>query len=431
MIYSKIISSILCAIVELYTASKILNKHFNLTQLKVIISIIVISSYHLIFYDYTNSIMRIIGVLLIIAICTKIIYQEKMAKIILSSFFSWLILFISEVIVMILTTLLFNINIEIIHTQPHYHFLANLSVYITCILLINIKKFKNNLIKITEKLKIYNKYYLIFLTIFMCLAFSICVYFIYVQVKPIYALIFNLIILIIYAIIIIIIFNEKEKNYEMQKNIDNISENLLEYEKMLDYQRVANHENKNQLLVIKGMLKKNDKDTIEYIDSIVKEKREENEDFYSKTKRIPSGGLQGLIYYKLLSMKDKKIEVNLTIDPKIRKVNLEKYGLEFNKDLCKIIGVILDNAIQAVENLKEKYIEIIMENKEEIEITVSNNYQGIIDFSKFDQMGYTTKGRGHGYGLVLLNRLVEKHSEIHNEKEIIGNIFIQKIKIKK
>jgi len=200
---------------------------------------------------------------------------------------------------------------------------------------------------------------------------------------------------------------------------------------MLDYQRVNNHENKNQLLVIRSMISKNNKKALEYLDEIITEKRKDDEGLYTYAKIIPEGGLQGLVYQKMLKMKENNITVNLNVDKKIRKVNFDNLSSKTNYDLCRIVGVILDNAIEEVVKLKEKEIVISM-YKDEISfvIEVSNKCKTIPDLSKLDEKGYTTKTKGHGYGLSLLKEIIENNKQFINERSLNKDIFTQIIKIK-
>ena len=183
---------------------------------------------------------------------------------------------------------------------------------------------------------------------------------------------------------------------------------------MLDYQRVNNHENKNQLLVIKSMIEKNNDNVIEYIDEIIKEKREDNEFVYNKTKRIPSGGLQGLIYQKMLLMQEKNIEVNLDINSKVRKVDLENLSSKMNYDICRIVGIIIDNAIEetAKFNKKDREIIISMYVDDMFIIEVSNRIKDDLDLIKIYDKGYTSKEKGHGYGLSLLKKIVDENDNL-------------------
>ena len=53
-----------------------------------------------------------------------------------------------------------------------------------------------------------------------------------------------------------------------------------------------------------------------------------------------------------------------------------------------------------------------------------------IALDKISHKGYTTKGKGHGYGLSLVEQLVKSDSNLINEKEISKDIFTQRLKIK-
>lgn len=201
---------------------------------------------------------------------------------------------------------------------------------------------------------------------------------------------------------------------------------------MMDKYRVSNHENKNQLLTIRNMLPKTEKKTIDYIDTIVENKLKDNDRVMHEVSRIPAGGLRGLIYSKLTYMKEYNIDYGLNISKELRTVDLiDKIDENTLLDVCKIVGVYLDNAIQEVELCKEKYISIEMYlDIDEIIISISNNYESEFDIEKLEDKGYTTKTNGHGYGLVLVKELVNKNNKLSNERNISKDMFTQILKIK-
>lgn len=429
---SLLISCFICGIVEIYAASKILEKNFFFNKKILAVGIFILTLYHFLAYQLTNNFLRTIILLFLIILLIKAIYKENFSKTIISSFLSWLILFISEIIFMILITSLFKFDAtKVTESNSVTAFFINMGIYIIDIIIIHINFIYKFCIKICEKINNVNNKYLLLIILIIVITFSIQLYLFYVPISQTLKLILNLIIFILYSNILVFLFTEKNENIKMQQNISYISENLNEYEKMLDYQRVANHENKNQLLVIKGKIKKGDKDIIEYIDNIIKDNREDNEDFYYKTKMIPSGGLQGLIYYKSLVIKEKNINFTLDIDRKIRNYNFKKLTTDQNCAICKILGVWIDNAIQASENCKKPKIIIEMKlTDNSLILVVANNFNGEMNLEKIDKIGYTTKGKGHGYGLSIVKNIVDKNVIFDNKKAINGSMFTQKLFIK-
>ena len=151
-----------------------------------------------------------------------------------------------------------------------------------------------------------------------------------------------------------------------------------------------------------------------------------------ETSIIPAGGLRGLIYSKILTMDNLDIDYELEFSREIKTVDLiNNIDDSTMLDICKIVGVYLDNAIQAVEYLDEKYIniEMYLEHNNLI-ISISNNYIGKLEIDKFEEMKYTTKKNGHGYGLTLSKQIIDNNSLLSNEKRVTNDTFSQILKIK-
>ncbi len=101
------------------------------------------------------------------------------------------------------------------------------------------------------------------------------------------------------------------------------------------------------------------------------------------------------------------------------------------QNFYKIIGVLIDNAIEAVESYdkKEISIEIYIEDNYFV-FEIANEFYEQIDFEKLGKTRFTTKGESHGYGLLLVKEIVNNNEEIYNQTEIVSNLFIQKVGIK-
>ena len=57
---------------------------------------------------------------------------------------------------------------------------------------------------------------------------------------------------------------------------------------------------------------------------------------------------------------------------------------------------------------------------------ISNTYKGKIEIEKIGT-GYTTKGNGRGYGLRLVNDIIEKQKELSIEKELDDRYYTTKL----
>lgn len=424
-----IIGAVILSISVLYTSSKILGfSIFKSSILKSIILLILLTIYLLSSYYILNHfLVRYMIFIFIVSILLSKFYNKKFNESFIAAFFTWILSAMAELVFAFILSGIFKIELSNFYGL----IICNITVATFLFVTINNKTVQRFLKEKLSKIVNLKKYYIVVLLFILSTTISIIIYINYFDLNKPTSTLLSIVVIIVYSFITIILLNEKNENLKMQYEYDSLTQNLNEYEKMIEYQRVSNHENKNQLLVIKGLIEKKDSKTVEYINSIIKECNEPNDKFLYQTNKIPSGGLRGLIYYKVLLMKDKKINIELNIENSVRKIDFENLGININRDLCKIVGVLLDNAIEAVEDIENKNIAIDLSYKnKKFEITISNNFEGLIDLNSIDKRGYSTKGEGHGYGLSLVKEIVN-NNKFENRREIKSNIFMQHIIINK
>lgn len=422
-----LLSVLITLITVLYLQSKILKIKINYKTYNLYIGIILFMVLGMINHINTAGFLRFIISTIYITFITCIIFKEKIYKTFCSTVLEQSILFMSELICSLLF-FIFKINIlKLYNDNVLYLLVLNIIITSLAIAIYKIKIIKKLCDKTMNALSSINSSTQYGLLLFFIVTLNLLLMISYSSKLDMLNILINTIFVIAYTFIIYSLIKEKGINIKVKEENENLILNLNEYEKLLDYQRVNNHENKNQLLVIKSMIHKNNKKALEYIDCIIKEKREDDELLYAKAKRVPEGGLQGLIYQKMLLMQEKDIKVELNILSEVRKINIPT---KTNYDICCIVGTLLDNAIEAIKEIDKKEIAISMYVDEYFNIEISNYFKGELDLEKIDKKGYTTKGKNRGYGLALVNNIINKNENIINERKITKDVFTQIVKIK-
>lgn len=379
-----------------------------------------------------NKTIRILIMCISFFTYIKIVYKQNIQKSILTTIFYQLGIMVSELLFSVVLFYIFNFDAKLMLENPIYNILLNIMIPIINLCIIKIpfvKNIYNYLIKITSKI---GSKQLLFLSLIVILIADILGTVIYFKVDFIYLLIINTTLTLICFAIVIYTFKTKNSYNKVYDKYNTTLNSLKEYEDISDRYRISNHENKNQLLTIRNMIPKTNKKVISYIDAIVENKLKDNDKVTFETAKIPAGGLRGLIYSKVLLMKELEIEYELEISKEIKTVDLiNKIDDSTMLDICKVIGVYLDNAIQEVEKLSDKHINIEMYLEDNLLIiSILNNYEGTIEIDLLEESGYTSKGKGHGYGLTLSKEIINNNKNLTNEKSISQDIFTQTLKIK-
>ena len=384
-------------------------------------------------YFFPNQIKLIILFLFLITINYFLISKEIKQSIILV-LISQMILALAETSFIIFAAIIIGDKIDTLVYEVIPFVILNLYILIVSYLICKTKIIKKIYLLFYENKNIQKKLEMLIYPLMIIFIMIIATIESHIQMSFTLILIINTIMAIIFISIAITSRNVKEKYNKINSKYETSISSLKEYEVMIDKFRVDTHENKNEFLTIRNMIKdNNDKDTvIKYIDKLVDNKIKDNDKIMKKTAKIPEGGLRATIYSKLCLMDKLKIKYNLNVSREVRTTDLINLDEDLVLKICKILGVFLDNAIEAVKGLKKKEISIEMYTIEDsLCIDITNNFKGNLELDKITNMKYTTKGDGHGYGLTLVdNILSEEQSRLENEKSINRDTFTQTLKIK-
>ena len=410
---------------------KLLGKQIDFKERNFYYILILLTIFGTILNYFAPAYLKMILFIFIQFIIYYFFVSKKLENCVASVIIMQVLLMISELVVALVASLFISNYSNLFMKMPIGICILNISVAILLFLSMKIPliyKTYYALVKLFEKAKHNNLILTCFITIIVAVIFMTMSY---IQLPKIIVLTINSILVILYLGIVFGLMYSQEKYRKVSSKYETSLTSLREYEDIMDKYRVDNHENKNQLLTIRNMIRANDQAIDKYIDKLVDNKIKDNETIFYKTSKIPEGGLRATIYSKLCKMNDVGIDYALDISNNVRTADLIKLGDETSLNICKVIGVFLDNAIEAVENLNNKNIILEMFVMDGYMcIDVSNNYEGMIELDKIANKGYTTKGKGHGYGLSLVDEIIKNDFHLENEKKISRDIFTQELKIK-
>ena len=421
---SKLPTAILGTIGVFWLVNSFVNKSFkkNLSY-----NVIVILIYSLLncglFIDKTNLIQLLLSLLLMVLVI-KCIYDISAVSSIILSIFTIVFLILSKIL---LSTLFVN-SMEIINGNLITSFLFDVSVIVIAYIIakINIvqriirpiiKRFENYTIK--GELRI------------IVLVTGVLTYFNYQMLSNRYLVFCNVcFLLFIFTLIVfsIIYIRNKNRYKELKDSYDNLFDHACLYEEELEKDTLLRHEYKNQLAVIKGLTK--NKKVSNHINQILESNKKEELINIKGLNNLPKGGLRGLFYYKITTIRKNNIDFSIDISKNV-KGYLSKITLEDMKTLTYILGIFCDNAIE--ECIKDKKSNISIEMyyiDKEVHIIVSNSIIDKIDLDKIGTRGYSTKGKNRGNGLYLIKKMLQEEEKMYISTKIINNYLIQSLKIR-
>ena len=411
---------------------KCINNHYRFK--KIFLLALIVSIVTSVFDIFFSNLVRIIAIFIFLIIICRFTVTKSHKKSILLFIISELIVWIGEFSFVIIISIFNSGEIESVLQTPLVYFLLTLYICIFFALLLH-KKIPQRAFHFMDNNYLYSnnsdtlKYSFIIIAIIIISTIES-----YMNLPLTIVLITNVIMAIIFIGLVIMSSKIKANYNKINSKYETSISSLKEYEVMIDKFRIDTHENKNEFLTIRNMLKdKSNKETvIKYIDKLVDNKIKDNDKIMKKTSKIPEGGLRATIYSKLCLMDKLKINYKLSISREVRTTDLINLDEDLVLKICKILGVFLDNAIEAVKDINKKEISIeIYIMGQELCVDITNNFKGSLDLNKINNIKYTTKGDGHGYGLTLVSKLIAEESDkLENEKSINRDNFTQTLKIK-
>ena len=301
----------------------------------------------------------------------------------------------------------------------NYKYKLAISVAITLgrAIICYIVKIKNISVKINEHLTKENRNKIILLSIIGCMLifFNAIEMTMYISNFPYSIFLLDIVSLIVYFYMSIQSVIRITKLEELDEKIHNLETYNKTLSIMYDSIRGFRHDFTNFVQALNGYVQTNDIEGIKQMSkSLIKECKEVNNMGILDPKVINNSAVYSIITnkYYLAEQYGVSMEIEIMID--FKDLNISTY------ELCRILGILLDNAIEAARECKEKIINIrFIKDKRANRnlIIIENSYNNInVDLDKIYEKGYSTKTENleeHGLGLWTVRKILTKSNNLN------------------
>ena len=424
------VGAFICWFVGALLVGKImLNKNFKTikkSRLLILIpfSIIIILST----FAFNNSILKVFVVLLLVMAMYKYILEATNIKIFVYSIVTMIILALAEILFVLLVSLfdyIFNSSIALLVTNSIF---SNTIIAILGIIIA--KLLRPKLIKYIEKINQLNILILMQFILTLCIV-SASINYLYIEKWNFsYKMILIFIVMIGSATLTFSLLKQYLKNKEVVSKHQMLEEYLKTSADLIDKYSSTVHKYKNNLVVIKGYIKSDIPEANKYIDGLLEKVEDKKYTWVKQLNRISIDSIRYIIYYKLSKAEECNLKIFVNVSKDIKDINSIILNSNDLGHVLDILGEYFDNAIYASNESVEKELNLdIFKLDNELILSISNTFKGSLDLASITKNGYTTKGKGHGFGLYDIDKTIKNIEVLSNKYEIIDNYFITTLKI--
>ncbi|NKE85750.1 GHKL domain-containing protein [Staphylococcus arlettae] len=371
--------------------------------------------------------------ILILVIATLILMyiRNKMLGLVLATL-GFLLLYISNFFAMWITTLMND------YVNNSYLILTiyGLSFVIFSIILGFATRYF--VIKLSASILSLNKVYLTLIGIILLATFTILYMYMpkniisYGDFKYL-AVIYVIFIITIAILIVTVSFSIiREIQYKRNvKEVENYYKYTLQIEKINNDMRKFRHDYVNILTTMSDYIRENDMAGLRsyFNDEILpmQDSMQMNTVKINGTENLRVREIKGLLTTKILQAQEKNISISIEVPEPIEKINMSII------DLSRVIGIILDNAIEASESITEDaLIRVAFIKNSDISVTfiVMNKCEDDIPrVHTLFQENFSTKRGNRGLGLFTLKEITDSNANVLLDTTIENGYFVQKVEI--
>lgn len=250
----------------------------------------------------------------------------------------------------------------------------------------------------------------------------------YIDILPIEFTFFNFICLLIYFVLS---FFSLAKVMSLSTTTKKL-ESAEEYNKTLhilhDNVRGFKHDFDNIVTTIGGYIKTNDMEGLEkYYSQLQEDCSKVNNLYILNPDIINNPGIYNLLTTKYSETEENGIKVNLTFLLDLNELHMKIY------EFARILGILLDNAIDAASECDEKVLNIFFRNEARNNrniILIENTYKDKdVDLNQIFNKGITGKENHTGLGLWEIRQILKKNNNVNLYTNKNEKYFTQQLEI--
>ena len=378
---------------------------------------------------FPNSLIKDILNILSFALSMKFLFKLNIKNTFIAIILSYFSIFVCEYISESLFMVILNRPFEKIATVPIYYFIAiSLSFVLLYITILIFKYFAQKNITLLRLIHIPIKASVIINLILGIFTIAIEAYLFSTYMDAIHFTM-KAVILISLLIYFSISMYSLVRTNTLEKTEENL-ENEKIYNKTLtllhDNIRGFKHDFNNIVQAIGGYIALGDMNGLkDYYQRLLDECKLTNNLNILNPETINNPSIYSLLTNKYYLASEKGIKMTFSIFTDLSKINFNMY------EFSRILGILLDNAIEAAEESNEKIIEIefTSDNKKQLFVIKNSCKDTNISTTKIFEKGYSTKNRNSGFGLWKVHKILSKNTNLDLFTTISGDMFSQQLAV--
>ena len=328
----------------------------------------------------------------------------------------------------------FHITLEQILVIPLYKLAASFSIYLTILLItaiikyfkINIPVF-DNMRKKTKVLLVTN---LILMVAIISLQFYLLIY--YSNNMPLFVTFVSILGLIAYFAVSIYSIINSSKLEIAARDLEGANLTIHSLRVLHDTVRTFKHDFDNIVNGIGGYIRNNDMEGLsQYYNQLQEDCHKTNNLYSLSPELINHPAIYNILATKYYIADELNVQINLDIFLDLNEIEQHMKIYEFTR----ILGILLDNAIEAAKDCDEKIINVIFrkeDHKHRIVAIIENTYANKdVDTDKIFEKGVSSKSQetNSGLGLWKVRQILKKNNNLNLFTSKTPELFKQQFEI--